>query len=56
MIKKLIILALVIWGLFFLYKKFVASDIQGLQQRKGSVDVLGVTGTDQKYLDEQSKY
>jgi hypothetical protein len=56
MIKKLIILALIIWGLFFLYKKFIASDVQGLQKRKSSVDVLGVTGTDQKYLDEQDKY
>lgn len=56
MLKKLIILALIIWGLFFVYKRFIAPTSQGLQGRKGTVDILGVTGTDQKYLDEQDKY
>ncbi len=41
MIKKLIILALIIWGLFVFYKKFMAGTMDPFfKKHTGNVDVL----------------
>jgi hypothetical protein len=47
MIKKLIIAALIIWGLVVFYRKFMQPVLEPFFGRyKGGVDLLGIKGED----------
>ncbi|MCX5705481.1 MAG: hypothetical protein NTZ92_05455 [Candidatus Omnitrophica bacterium] len=48
MIKKIVLIAFILWGLFIFYKKFMASSMDPFfNKNKGNVDLLQLKVNDQ---------